>query len=216
MEISVLVAEDHKLVAMLIEKLLSDYDNLKILGTVNNGRDVIEKLKTQAIDVILMDIDMPILDGIETTKIVRKKFPNVKVIIVSSHIEPQLIQKSLNAGANGYISKYAESSEIIESIRQVHAGGTYYCSTTIHSVMQDISNTDLDDKNKFPVYLSKQEKVVLNMIHEGLGSKDIAEKLFLSIRTVEAHRRNIMRKLRVKNIAALIKSSIERNILNGN
>ncbi len=214
MEISVLVAEDHRLVAMLIEKLLSDYAILHIIGTVSNGRDVLENLNTKAIDVILMDIDMPVLDGIETTKIVRKRYPDVKVIMLSSHIEAHLIQKALNAGANGYISKFAESSEVIEAIRQVHSGNTYYCSTTLQSVMEDFSHSESDNKfSRNDFNISKQEKVVLNLIHNGLNTREIAEKLFLSIRTVEAHRRNIMRKLNVKNVAALIKTSIERNVL---
>ncbi|MDP2362233.1 MAG: response regulator transcription factor, partial [Ignavibacteria bacterium] len=162
----------------------------------------------------LMDIDMPSLDGIKTTSLIRSQFRKIKILILSNHIEAHLIQRALKSGANGYLSKFSEANEVVEAIQTVFKGETYYCKASMKAIMEQITVSD-KTKNFRSAYLelTSREKEVLSLIANEFSTKDISDKLVISIRTVETHRRNIMRKLCVKNTAGMMKLSLEHNLI---
>ncbi len=213
-KIKVLIAEDHTLVAKLIWQMLDKAGNIEVVGTVSDGLAAIEAVQTQVVDVVLMDIDMPSLDGIKTTLAIRSQFHRIKILILSNHIEAHLIQRALKSGANGYLSKFAESDEVVEAIQAVYNGDTYYCKTSMKAIMEHLTTTDQAQKIRTAyLELTGREKEILNLIANEYSTKDISNKLVISIRTVETHRRNIMKKLGVKNTAGMMKLSLEHNLI---
>ena len=204
--IKVLIADDHNMVAKLINHMLKPSDEIEVVALVNDGNEVLEKAEEIDIDVMLLDIDMPSLDGIQTMIRVLKKHPETKAIILSHHSEPWVIQKSMESGASGYLTKYAESHEVIDAIMTVHQGGKYFCKTTLQKLAQNITKQDDEDcHRKLYEKLTKREKEVLKLIAEEYTNNEISETLHISPRTVEIHRKNIMDKLGAKNTVGLIK-----------
>jgi len=213
-KIKILIAEDHTLVAKLIAQMLSKEGFYDVVGSVPDGESAVKSAKEKKADVVLMDVDMPGIDGIKATAEIKKAMKNVKVIMLSNHIEAPLIQKALRAGANGYLSKFAEVSEVIDAINSAMKGETYYCKTSMKAMMDYISNQDKNESiQNACMQLTSREKEILNLVAKEYTTKEISHKLILSERTIETHRRNIMKKLGVKNTAGLMKLSSEHHLL---
>jgi DNA-binding NarL/FixJ family response regulator len=204
-KIRVLIADDHQVLLDGLVMMLKDLEQIELVSTASNGEEVLKQMDMHCVDVLLMDIRMPIKDGYETAKIVIEKYPETKVLMLSMHSEKIYIEKMYALGVAGYLLKTAGKTEIIEAIEKVHRGEKYFSN--------DITLAILDNgkvaSNVLSGHLTKREKEILLLIFTGLTNNEIAEKLFLSADTIKTHRKNMMRKLDIKNTAGLVKYAVE-------
>jgi len=207
-KIKILIADDHRVLLDGITLMLKDVEQLEIVSTALNGDEVLLKMPLYYIDILLMDIQMPVKDGYETAKIVAEKYPDTKIIILSMHNERVYIEKMYNAGVAGYLLKTAGKNEIIEAIEKVYQGGKYFSQEVTAAIIE--SNQQKGD-SLHSSELTKREKEIVKLIAHGSSSKDIAAKLFLSIETIKTHRKNIMRKLDLNSTAAFVKYAVENS-----
>jgi DNA-binding NarL/FixJ family response regulator len=210
--IKILIADDHKVFRDGIISILDDVEDITVIAEANDGRQVLEQLKSHQPNVILMDISMGDANGIDSTKLVRQQYPDIKVLVLSMHAESGYIIKMLEAGASGYLLKDAGKEEMIRAIRTVVNGDTYYSEKVSSIIIQHLTNPNKSKPGKTGVALTKREVEVLQLITEEYTNPEIAEKLYISIRTVDTHRRNLLEKLGVKNTAGLVKYAIKYGI----
>jgi len=210
--INILIADDHQLLIDGIKATLAGVEDMNIVAEVNNGYQVLEQLETELkVDIILMDINMPKLDGLSCTKMVRKKFPDVRIIALSQYDEKRFVKQMMKNGASGYLLKDSGKETLVKAIRTVFGGEPYFCER----LSMRLINMELkmqDTKSLFPK-LSKRELEILRLIGRELSSQEIADKLFISFHTVESHRANLMSKAGVKNTAGLIRWATENDFL---
>lgn len=211
--IKVLIADDHKVFRDGIISILEGEEDMEVVGEVGDGKAVIELLETVQTDVILMDITMGDAGGIETSMIIKNKFPGIKILALSMHDESTYIVKMLEAGAKGYLLKNAGGKEMVRAIRVVNEGNTYYSGEVSATIIDHLTKGTKPKQKKEGIPLSKRELEVLELIAEEFTNPEIAEKLFISIRTVDTHRRNLIEKLGVKNTAGLVKYAIRNGII---
>ncbi len=201
-----MIADDHQVLLDGLVMMLDSSDKIDVVTTASNGREVLEKLPDYEVDVLLMDIQMPELDGYETAKIVSEQHPNVKVITLSMHSERIYIERMYDAGVLGYLLKSAGKEEIISAIEKVYGGETYFSSEVAVAML---SKPGSKKTTITASSLTRREKEILGLIASGMTNPEIAEKLFLSTDTIKTHRKNMMRKLNVNNTAALVKFALE-------
>ncbi len=201
-----MIADDHQVLLDGLVMMLDNSDKIKVVTSASNGREVLAKLPEHEVDVLLMDIQMPELDGYETAKIVSEKHPNVKVITLSMHSERIYIERMYEAGVAGYLLKSAGKEEIVKAIEKVYNGETYFSSEVAVAMLSKPSSkkTSITASS-----LTRREKEIMELIASGMTNPEIAEKLFLSTDTIKTHRKNMMRKLNVNNTAALVKFALE-------
>lgn len=209
--IKVLIADDHQLLIDGIKTTLSDETDIVIAGEANNGQQVIKFLQSNEADVILMDINMPHMDGLDCTKIVSKDFPAVKIIALSQYAEKRFVKRMVKYGATGYLLKDSGKEEILDAIKTVHNGERYFCKKLSINFMQDELQME-KTKNLFPK-LTTRETEVLKLICDEFSSQEIAERLFISFYTVENHRANLMAKAGAKNTAGLVRWAVENEFV---
>jgi len=212
--IKVLIVDDHHLFAEGLKSLFKPEDGIEVVAHTQNGNLVSSILEETGIDVILMDIDMPIINGIATLNLLKKKGFDTPTLMLTMHQSIQKIRDSLKNGAQGYIIKDASKLELIEAIKLTSQRKNYF-----HTKINDQVFDYFRGKNKSKIIvdeLSNREKEVVKCLAEGMNSKAISEVLFLSIHTVKTHRRNIMHKLNVKTSAELISIAIEKQIIDFN
>ncbi|RIJ42431.1 response regulator [Pontibacter oryzae] len=217
--VRLILADDHKLIRDGVKALLQEQqDHVNIVGEAANGRELVEMLDHTPADVILLDINMPDMDGIEALRIMRQKFPALKVLVLSMLDHERYVHQMMELGAYGYILKNAGKEELHLAIKLV-ASGTPYISSNITLDLLRKVNLSMEESNgsepKQSAHkeLSKREKEVLNLISEGYTNADIAEKLFTSKRTIETHRQNLLEKTHTKNTAALIKYAVLNGLI---
>jgi two-component system response regulator NreC len=203
----VLLVDDHQIIIDGMKSLLQNSDDIKVSGEANNGREALRIMEILEPDVVLMDIDMPVMNGIDTLKEIGKRFPQVKVIILSMHNEAGMIKSLMNIGAQGYLLKSCAQDELISAIRKVAAGQSYFSTEVTLSLLNP------DQSNQPTELLTDRETEILKLIAEGFSNKEIGSKLFISHRTVDTHRTNLMKKLDVSNIAGLISYAIRNGIV---
>ena len=211
-KIRILLADDHKIFRDGMKSLLQKEKDLQIVDEAQNGLDVIEKLNNMDIDVVLMDIDMGVSNGLETTENIKKQFPDVKVLILSMLELHEYIIKALEAGATGYIHKNAGIDEVLSAIRSVAKGDSYFSKEVSSKILDYINKPKASTKRK-DIPLTAREIEVLKLIAEEYSNPEIANKLYISIRTVDTHRRNLLEKLSAKNTAGLVKYAIKEGLL---
>ncbi len=212
--IKILITDDHQIIIDGLKSLLSDEKDLQVIGEASNGKEAIEFLKLLKADVVLMDIDMPVLNGIEATKKIKSEFDDVRVIILTMHNESGLIKTLVAAGADGYILKNSDQSELLEAIRKVASGNQYFSSdVTLSLLNKNSSQLKQFQTDSKIAELTSREIEILKMIAEGNSNKEIGEILFISHRTVDTHRTNLMKKLDVNNIAGLIRYAIQQGFV---
>ena len=209
-KIKVLLADDHQIILDGLKSLLKDSEEIRIVSEANNGREVLQILGLISIEVVLMDIDMPVMNGIDALKEIRKQFPDVKVIVLSMHNEAGMIKSLMDIGANGYLLKSCSHSELTDAIRKVAAGQTYFSTDVTLALLRPIGKSNPEQKNEL---LTERETEILQLIAAGFSNKEIGDKLFISHRTVDTHRTNLMKKLDVNNIAGLISYAIKNGIV---
>ncbi|MFK7772642.1 MAG: response regulator [Saprospiraceae bacterium] len=211
--IKVLIADDHKVFRDGIISILEKEEDIEVVGEAGNGREVIDLLSKVEPDVILMDIAMGDAGGIEASNLIKKQFPKIRILALSMHNESTYIVKMLEAGAKGYLLKDAGGKEMIRAIRVVNEGNTYYSGEVSAAIIEHLTQGTKPKEKKGGIPLSKRELEVLELIAEEFTNPEIAEKLFISIRTVDTHRRNLIEKLAVKNTAGLVKYAIRNGII---
>jgi len=208
-DIKILITDDHQIIVDGLRSLVNGMDGCEVVGVANNGREAVDILKILSVDIILMDIDMPVLDGLEATREIKAKYKGVKVIILSMHSQQGMIKNLIDIGVDGYLLKDSSKKELDNAIKQVSTGGQYFSSGVTHSLMAKNEKSEIGGG----VELTKREVEILQFIADGLTNREIGEKLFISHRTVDTHRTNLMKKLEVKNIAGLISYAIKNDII---
>jgi two-component system response regulator NreC len=214
--IRILLADDHELVRSGLLKLLETYKDLVVVGEAGDGLEAIEKTKTLNPDVLVIDLSMPKLSGIEATKIIRKECPKVAVLVLTMHQNEEYVYQIFKSGAGGYILKDAGKDDLASAIRTVARGEKYFSSRVSEIMVSGfLRKTSVHDETTpsgaqgLNVSLTKREKEVLSLIADGLNNQEISEKLFISPRTVDTHRTNIMQKLDIHDAPNLVKFAIE-------
>jgi len=211
-EIKVLLADDHQIIVDGLKSLLQNTADILVAGEANNGREVLRLLGILKIDVILMDIDMPVMNGIDALKEIKRTLPGIKVIILSMHQEAGMIKSLMAIGADGYILKSTSQDELIGAIRKVAAGQPYFSPEVTLSLLNTPQN-NLQSSKQQTEMLTDREEEILKLIAEGFSNKEIGTKLFISHRTVDTHRTNLMKKLNANNIAGLISYAIKNGMV---
>ncbi|MFK7772901.1 MAG: response regulator [Saprospiraceae bacterium] len=211
-KIKLLLVDDHQIVIDGLKLLLEVHPNFEIIGSANNGKLALEMIKILQPDIVLMDIDMPIMNGIIAAQKSIGLFPKVKIIILSLHFEKPIIQKMLELGVSGYLLKNADYKEVIQAIEIVEKGKQYFSSEVTTALLSKTNLNFSPQKNENSAgklaLLSEREIEILKLLAEGFSSKEISEQLFLSARTVETHRFNLMKKLEIKKLAHLIRFAV--------
>ncbi len=210
--IKILITDDHQLVIDGIKLMLAEADDLQCVGTANGGEQALELLATTPTDVLLLDINMPGMDGLETCRRVRRDFPSLKILMLSMLREGSLVKMLLNEGASGYLLKNAGKDEVLEAIRKVHRGERALSSEVLDIFLQPDGEKKRLLTSPFPS-LSRREKQILQLIVDEKTTGEIAEELFISFGTVETHRRNILMKVNARNTAGLVKAAIEYRLI---
>ncbi|MBX7093973.1 MAG: response regulator transcription factor [Flavobacteriales bacterium] len=216
----VLLVDDHKIIRDGIKAIFKPTDGIQIVGECEDGDEVLDFLKNHEVDVILMDINMKRLNGIEATELVKQDYPDVNVIALSMYNEEGFISRILKAGAIGYLLKNAGKQEIISAINSAAEGKSYFDKEVAEVMMSKFLRVDNGAKkaknNQFLISiddLTKREIEVIKLITEELTTQEISEKLFISPRTVDSHRRNLLQKIGVKNTAGLVKFALHYKII---
>ena len=209
----VLIADDHKIFRDGIKALLEREKDIQVLAEAESGNEVLEKLSGQTVDVILMDIDMADTNGIETTRQVKEKFPQVNILVLSMHGEQNYIVKMLEAGAIGYILKNTGKEEMLTAIKSVAQGDSYFSREVSARLIEHLNRPAQSSTKSNDIPLTDREIEVLKLIAQEYSNPEIAEKLFISIRTVDTHRRNLLDKLGVKNTAGLVKYALKMRLI---
>ncbi|MFD0993662.1 response regulator [Tenacibaculum geojense] len=215
-KIKVHIADDHKILIEGVVALLNTDDNIEIEGFSLTGKQVVDWSKKNKADVLILDINMPEMDGISVLKTFQKRSTNQKTIILSGLSDPKLVQEMIALGANGFIEKSSASEHIIKAIKSVYRGEQYY-SDDIKSSLFDLfvneSKTDETIKSVVDEPLTDREIEVLKLITQELSTSEMAEKLDVSVKTIEAHRRSLYKKLKVRNVVGLAMYAVKNNIV---
>ncbi|RXJ71142.1 DNA-binding response regulator [Veronia nyctiphanis] len=210
--IRILLVDDHRAVLEGFVARIENETGLTVAGTAVNGAEALENAKLYKPDVVLMDISMPVLNGIETTKMFRDHHPDIKVLILTMHDNREYIQQVMSSGASGYILKDVSLEEMINAIKAVHEGATYFCQNSSKALFESSANRKRSEYKKD--VLSQRETTVLILVSKGLSSRKIGQELDISVRTVETHRQNIKHKLDLSTTAEMVEYSIKNNLLN--
>lgn len=201
--ISIFIIDDHPVVAAGLTALLKNFNEVKVAGSACNGIEAIQFLKSNAVDLVLLDINLPDISGIDLCKKINKEFTGIKILSISTFGERSYISRMIENGASGYLMKNASETEIWEAIETVMSGKMYL------SVSMEKSN---NNHAEIPA-ITKREKEILSLISEGYTTNQMAEKLFISPLTVESHRKNLLMKLNVNNTASLIRTAVTMNLV---
>lgn len=204
--IKVFIVDDHPMVVEGIKGLLQGEENYPVVGSANFALEALEMFGQALPDVVLLDINLPDLNGIELCERIKKEFPSVKVLGISTFKERSYITRLMDKGASGYVLKNVDKEELIEAIRQVAAGRMYF------SIEAATAITTQSSLSAVPI-LTSREKEILVLISEGLTNKEIADQLYISPLTVDSHRKNLLAKFTVRNTAALVKLGIEHGLI---
>ncbi len=208
-----MLAEDHQLVRMAFALMLDEQPGLKIIGHAGNGKELLELMKVDTPDIVLLDIDMPIMSGRQCLGLIRSRYPYIKVIILSLHKDPALMNEFMANGASAYLHKDADMEELLDAIRSVHREGVYFNQELSKALLNGLRK----EKKSNPFYdepaLSTKEMAILKELCDGRTNQEIADRLHISINTVGFHRNNIYSKTRSHNIAELMKYSIRNGLI---
>jgi len=210
----VLVADDHAIVREGLRQLLNSQRDMEVVGEAEDGREALEKAKSLRPDVTLLDIAMPRLSGLEAVRLIKEAVPNIQIVVLSMHKKEAYVHQVLDAGALGYVLKASPSSDVLEAIRTVYRG-EYFLSSKIRA---EVIGTYLKSRREKPAVrgydlLSEREQQVFRLIVEGNSTNQIADVLCVSPKTVEKHRANVMKKLAIHDVVAMVKYAIKIGII---
>jgi len=206
--ISILIVDDHPMVIEGLKTLLSDDERVVVKTHFTNGQDTLDFLQKDTTDVILLDVNLPDINGVEMVEKILNIRANIGILGLSTYSEPSIINQMIKNGVKGYLLKNATADELVNAISQVHQGNFYFGSE-VQKILADSVTQESKDLPK----LTRREKHILTLIADGKTTNTIAEELFISPLTVETHRRNLMQKLEVSNAASLIKIAVEKKLI---
>ena len=210
--ISIILVDDHVIMRDGLRHLLDEESDIEVIGEADNGRKAVKLALEKKPDIVIMDIAMQDMNGIEATRQIKSNNPEIKVIALSMHSERQIVVGVFRAGASGYLLKESSSLELVDAIRTIHIGRKYLSQKISDIVLQEISDVKKDTKEIGVDVLTNRECEILQLISEGNSTKKIADVLFISPKTVESHRANIMEKLNIHNIPELTKYAIRAGL----
>lgn len=213
MTIRVLLADDHKIFRDGLRTLIENEAGMEVIGDADNGRKAVALAQKLSPNVIIMDVTMPDMNGIEATRKIVDGMPEVKVIALSMHSDRRYVLGMLEAGASGYLLKDCAFGELAGAIQQVVTGNTYLSPKIADVVVKGYLNKALEASSTTNVAMTSREREILQLIAEGFTAKEIAAHVFLSIKTVETHRRNIMQKLNMRSVAEMTKYAIREGLV---
>ena len=208
---SIVLADDHVMFRQGVKRIIEETPGLEVVGEANDGLELLNLLKARLPELVILDISMPHLRGLEAIQEIKKLYPRVKVIFLTMHRSREFLQQTLEAGADGFILKEDADFDLLRAIQAVRGGGKFI-STLLSTEMADLA---LRDQSADPDPLSPREKTIVKLLVEGKTPKEIADLLYISVFTVRRHRDNIMRKLNLKRLADLIRYALSRGITTG-
>ncbi len=214
MKTRLLIIDDHQLVLDGLAAIVKNIDSIELIGTASNGKEGLVLIDALKPDVVLSDIDMPIMNGIQLTETVKKQYPTIKLMILTMHSETSLIHKLMELGADGYLLKNADQRELVEGILKMTKGEKFFPAMD-HGAIVKTSSLPFSKASETVILsrLTTREIEILRVIAEGFSNKEIGDQLFISHRTVDTHRTNLMKKLEVHNIAGLVKFAIQNGLV---
>jgi len=212
--IKILLADDHTIVRKGIRSLLDGEADIEVVDEAENGREVLEKVEKLLPDIVLMDSTMPVLNGLEATRQIAKRFPQVKVLVLTMHTNEEYILQFLQAGAAGYLVKQSAPQELVSAIQAVYRGDIFLSPAISRTIVEEyIRQAKISDKEDRYDQLTDREREVLQLIVEGFSNREIAERLNISLKTAGVHRINLMHKLNIHNLTELTKFAIRKGII---
>lgn len=209
--IRVLLVDDHRIILDGLKGLLEGVVDMECVGAVANGSEALELVRHVAVDVVLMDLDMPVMDGIDTLERMRRDHPAVRCIILSMHDEAAVVRRVMDLGADGYLVKNCGREELLFAIRSVHGGQRHFQGSVVSGLLE--ARQHKGTEHQLLKELSEREIEVLAALAEGLSNKEIGERLFISPRTVDTHRTNLMKKLDIHNLAGLVRLALKAGLV---
>ncbi len=208
--ITIIMAEDHQMLIDGVKSFFEYNDEINIIGSVNNGEELVKLVSLKQPKMVITDIRMPIMDGIQATRIIKKKFPHIHVLAMTMFDQPDAIKQMLDAGAIGYILKNSGIKMLSKAIATVAKGETFFDPNVAFNFMNNYIDENVTIGKSDKIVLSNREKEILNLIANGKTSKEISETLFIAKTTVDTHRKNMIRKLELSSGSELIKYAIDK------
>jgi two-component system response regulator NreC len=214
-KIRVLIVDDHAIIRQALRLLIEGQGEVEVVGDAGNGREALVATEKFMPDVVLMDMVMPGLNGLEATRQIRKRFPKTRVLILTGYMEDEQILAALRSGASGYVVKRSDTEELLLGIQAVHRGNTYFSSAISDgdAINQFLWQAKKEDGKVGYDLLTSREREVLQLIAEGYSNQRIARELFISVKTVEAHKSHIMSKLQARNRTDLIRYALRKGLV---
>lgn len=214
--IKILIVDDHEVVRDGLKNILLSLNNVAIVGEAANGEDSISMYDSLKPDLVIMDISMPGMNGIEATRIIKENDPNAKILILTMHDNQEYLNQIIRSGAKGFVLKNTDKEELLDAVKTVSSGENFFSKDIskliIENYIRSAKETDKNEGYK-EVPLTKREIEILKYIAEGNSNQEIANKLYISYNTVDTHRKNIMHKLSIKNTAGLVRYAIEKGLI---
>ncbi|RJQ46710.1 MAG: DNA-binding response regulator [Gaiellales bacterium] len=213
--IRVLLADDHAILRSGLSRLLGEEKDIEVVGEASDGREAIQKAQELVPDIVLMDIGMPVMNGMEATKQIKKRNRDIKVLVLTMHDNEEYLFQVLQAGASGYVLKKAADDDLVNAIHIVHRGDCFLYPSAAKMVVEDYLEKVKQGHEPATSFdnLTDREKEILTMVAEGYTNREIAETLFISVKTVETHKSNIMEKLNLHKRAELVRYAIRKGML---
>jgi DNA-binding NarL/FixJ family response regulator len=205
--IKVILADDHGVVRSGIKSLLETEKDIEVIAEASNGQEALEKVKTWRPDLIIIDVRMPVMNGIEATRKIHEEVPATRVLVLSMHDDEEYVLQALECGASGYLLKDASKEEFLKAVKMVYQGEMYFSGELSGLLVGGFRKKAVPTASEVSAAydLTRREKQILSMLTRGINNKEIADKLDKSVRTIETHRFNIMKKLKVNNVVELLK-----------
>lgn len=215
MAIRVLITDDHQIVLDSLSLLISTIPDMEVVGILNDSRKVLGFLDTHDIDILVTDLSMPYLTGVALTLQVREKFPALKILMLTVSEDAETIRQAFQAGISGYVMKKANRAELEKALTTVAKGEKYFSEAVMKELLSPaaVAATPLDEVPREPIAVTARELEIIRLIAQELSTSEIAERLFISVGTVETHRHNILRKLGVKNSIGIIKYAVKHKLV---
>ncbi len=210
--INLLIADDYQLITDGLSKILEEEKGIGKIYTANNGKEAADKALMNEVDCIIMDINMPVLNGLEATKLIKQEKPFIKIIVVSMLCDASIVNKMLKAGADAFINKDTGKDELLKALDKVMWNEKYISPEIANNLFTHLNDRNINTPNN-EKHLTTREIEIIRYIADGLTNHEIADKLFLSVGTVDTHRKNMLAKLKIKNTASLVKYAADHKLL---
>ncbi|MCR9252025.1 MAG: response regulator transcription factor [bacterium] len=210
---TILLVDDHPMIRDALKLYFNDINEVEVKGEANNGSEALEKLESESFDLVITDVNMPEMNGVEFMQALKEKYADQNVLVVSMINEAAQIKKMISLGANGYVLKNSPKDEILTAIKSIVGGENYFGKEVYSLIMENISGKKPKQRLTLEIPLTKREKEILKLVMEEFTNQEISEKLFISVRTVEAHKRNLLEKTGSKTVAGLAIYAMERNLI---